>query len=280
MTAAPDTPWRPLGPRPHELGEGLRRDGGTLRWVDLLRGELYAWDTRGTAPAAVTHRLDRPTGVVERAEDGTLVGAVGTGVAQVHPDGTHTVLADTGLDPARHRVNDGALAPDGSFWFGTMVHDGSAPDGAVWRWHPTTGAVTPVLQDIDVPNGPTFLPDAETVLVADSAAGRILRARVGSPEQVEDFVVVEGGSPDGMHVDHRGRVWSAVWGAARVDVYGTDGARLGAVRLPVRQPTSVVLTREPDPLVVVTSATLGLGDPGHLDGHTIAARLSRLRTEP
>ncbi|MER2136289.1 MAG: SMP-30/gluconolactonase/LRE family protein, partial [Arthrobacter sp.] len=194
----------------------------------------------------------------------------GTGVVELLPDGTALPLADTGLDPARYRVNDGAFAPDGSLWFGTMVHDGSEPDGAVWRWDPAGSAVVQLRSGIPIPNGPAFLRDGHTVLISDTDAGKILKTTAADPGAAEVFAQVPGGNPDGMFADTRGRIWSAVWGAARLDVYSGDGQRLGSVPLPVRQPTSVLVLGDQ---VLVTSAATGLTDPGPLDGYTLAAPL-------
>jgi sugar lactone lactonase YvrE len=268
----PSTPiWTPVSDQPHELGEGLRLVDGVARWVDLLRGHGYVWDLQaGSAPELVV-RAGRPLGVVERGPDGQLIALCGTGLSRLDQDGL-TALTDTGLDPARHRVNDGTFAPDGSFWFGTMVHDGGEPEGTLWRWEPAASSPVPILTGIDIPNGPVFLPDRVTAVVADTTAGRILRTSVRSPHHFELFAEVEGGSPDGLHLDGEGRVWSAVHGGSRLDVYAPDGRRIAEVPLPVSQPTSVLTVPRTSPLIVVTSAREGLAAPQPLDGHTLATR--------
>ena len=266
------TPWIPVSTSALELGEGLRRTPNGARWVDLVNGELYAWAPGGGAPV-LTHRLAEPLGFAEQDSSGRLIGAAGTGVVELLSDGTSVPLADTGLDPARYRINDGAFAPDGSLWFGTMVHDGSDPDGAVWRWDPASGAVVRLRGGIPIPNGPLFLPDGHSVLISDTDAGIILRTTTANPGSAEEFARAPGENPDGMHVDTSGRIWSAVWGAARLDVYSENGERLAAVPVPVRQPTSVLVTGD---LVLVTSAASGLSDPGPLDGCTLTAALSEV----
>ncbi|GLY19646.1 SMP-30/gluconolactonase/LRE family protein [Kineosporia rhizophila] len=275
MTAS-DSVWRIVSSTPHELGEGLRRVDGLVQWVDLLQGHAYSWDPASAEPGRLKHSAGRPLGVVEPGPDGRVLAAVGTGLAHLSPAGEFVTVADTGLDPARHRVNDGAFAPDGSFWFGTMVHDDSTPQGAQWRWDPLSGRLSQLRSGIDIPNGPTFLQDGQTALVADTSARRILRTSVRAPHEWETFAVVTGGSPDGMFTDDQNQVWNAVWGASRLDVYSSDGALLKRVPLPVSQPTSVLHMPGPDPLVVITSAAVGLDARGGLDGHTLAAPLSHL----
>lgn len=80
-----------------------------------------------------------------------------------------------------------------------------------------------------------------------------------------------------MFVDRDGRLWNAVWGGNRVDVYSPGERSASPLALPVSQPTSVTLTASEDPLVIVTSASIGLDTPGELDGFTIAAPLSQLK---
>lgn len=264
--------WQILSSHAHQLGEGLRIMGGKVHWVDLFRGELYAWSPESQPQAALVQHHPVPLGVVEQDASGHLIGALGTGIADLTDPNAPQMLATTGLDGARHRVNDGSFAPDGTFWFGTMVHDESAPEGSVWRWDPDSGDLRQVIMGIDIPNGPTFLPDG-CVLVADSGAGRILRSTLADPAATELFAEVAGGSPDGMHVDAAGRVWNAVWGGSRLDIYSADGDILGSVPMPMSQVTSVLVTDGVDPLVVVTSAAVGLAAPGPFDGHTLAAPL-------
>lgn len=270
------SPWQPISASRLELGEGLRLIDGVVHWVDLLRGELYSWTPGSGQSAALLRTLGAPLGFVEKAPDGRLIGALGTGLSWLRDDGTAVPIAATGLDGARHRVNDGSFAPDGSCWFGTMVHDGSTPEGHLWRWDPGTGEVSAVMSGLDIPNGPVFLPEIQGMLIADTVAGQILSKGLEPGSSVEPFARVDGGSPDGMHVDRSGRLWNAVWGGNRLDVYGPGDRSPKQIHLPVSQPTSVVLTDEPDPLVIVTSASIGLDATAELDGHTLIALLSQL----
>ena len=278
----PYSPWHPISASRLELGEGLRIIDGDVHWVDLLRGELYSWSPGSAERATLLRHFDAPLGFVEKAPDGRLIGALGTGLSWLRADGTVTEIATTSLDPSRHRVNDGTFAPDGSCWFGTMVHDGSAPDGHLWRWDPETGEVSCLMSGIEIPNGPVYLPANQAMLIGDTVAGSILNTSTvpgsgAEPFVTEPFVTVDGGSPDGMFVDGYGRLWNAVWGGNRVDVYSPGERSARPLVLPVSQPTSVTLTVSEDPLVIVTSASIGLGTPGELDGFTIAAPLSQLK---
>ena len=157
-----------------------------------------------------------------------------------------------------------------------MVHDDSEAQGHVWRWDPTSGEVTNVMSGLEIPNGPIFYPAIDAMLIGDTTARKILSKKLAPEAALEPFAKLDGGWPDGLHVDSRGRLWNAVWGGKRLDVYATAASSAESIAIPVSQPTSVLLTDDADPLVIVTSASQGLTDPAELDGHTIAARLSQL----
>jgi sugar lactone lactonase YvrE len=112
--------------------------------------------------------------------------------------------------------------------------------------------------------------------LADTARGLILRLPLdpatGELGEPEVFATVHGGGPDGMVVDDEGHLWSAVWGGARLDRYAPDGALTESIPVPAHQPTSVLLT--PDRRILVTSATIGLAEPGPADGAVLAATVA------
>lgn len=260
--------WTTISLSPHELGEGSRLIDGTPHWVNLLAGELYAHRDGETT---LVRKEAAPLGFADRAPDGSLIGILGTSLVSLAGDAR--AIGDTGLDLAENRVNDGDIAADGSVWFGTMPWQGSQGEGILWRYDPATGETTREVDGLAIPNGPTFLPGGESFLLADSPRGVIYEVPVADPGARRVFANVDGGSPDGMHVDGEGRIWNAVWGGSRIDVYDRSGAVLRSIPVPVLQPTSVLVA---DGNVYVTSATEGLSSPGEFDGHTLVAPLSEV----
>jgi sugar lactone lactonase YvrE len=258
--------WTTISLTPHELGEGARLIDGAPHWVNLLAGELYAYRDGETV---LVRKEAAPLGFADRAPDGTLIGILGTSLVSLAGDAR--AIGDTGLDLASNRVNDGDIAADGSVWFGTMAWQDADGEGFLWRFDPATGETTREIDGLAIPNGPTFLPDGESFLLADSPRGVIYEVPAAAPENRRVFANVEGGSPDGIHVDAEGRIWNAVWGGSRVDVYDRAGALLLSIEVPVSQPTSVLVH---DGHVYVTSATEGLAAPTPYDGHTLMAPLS------
>jgi gluconolactonase len=120
-------------------------------------------------------------------------------------------------------------------------------DHFVFRFDPRDGSVTPVVIDVEMPNGLAFSPDESLLYVADSG--------VAPPDSVRDptrpgghsihcydvfdgrlckngreFVEVNPGLPDGIRVDETGNVWSS--SGDSVQVFAPSGERVEQVRVP------------------------------------------------
>ncbi|ASR35853.1 gluconolaconase [Prauserella marina] len=265
-------PWTAWPGQRFELGEGARVFDGRLSVVDILSGRLFELPGDGAAGPRLLVSLEEPLGAVAKLAGGGWIAAAGTGIAVLGENGTVRWLArpeDGATTPMR--MNDGVADPGGRFWAGSMACDGTSGAGSVYRVG-TEGTVRRVLDGYTVPNGPAFTADGATMYLADSAEGIIYRFAVdpdtGDPGEREVFATVEGASPDGMTVDAEGFLWSAMWGGGEVRRYAPDGELAERLPVPVTQPTSVCLTGE---RLVVTSATVGLAEPGDLDGAVLSA---------
>ncbi|MFI9542875.1 SMP-30/gluconolactonase/LRE family protein [Streptomyces sp. NPDC052016] len=259
----------PTGPDRLELGEGIRWTGDGIVLVDILEGRLLTTADDAHRPLREILRLPVPLGAVAPVADhpGTWIAAAGTGVCLLASDGTPRWLATPECRPGPSmRMNDGVADPSGRFWAGSTAYDGIQGAGTLYRVD-HDGTVTPAVEGITIPNGPAFTEDGRTMYLADSAHAIVRRypvdpdtGRVGTPE---DFLTVDGGSPDGMTVDAEGALWCAVWGTGTVRRYLPHGSLDRVVRLPARQPAGVCLEGT---LLHVTTATVGLGAPGPYDG--------------
>ncbi|MGW1005886.1 SMP-30/gluconolactonase/LRE family protein [Streptomyces sp. NPDC002520] len=258
-----------LRPDRLELGEGIRWTGEGIVLVDILEGRLLAAPDEPTAPLRQLARLPMPLGAVApvAGRPGTWIGAAGTGICLLTTDGISTWLARPETDaPVPMRMNDATADPAGRFWAGSMAYAQHEGAGSLYRVD-HDGTVTRVIEGITVPNGPAFTPDGATLYLADSARGVVRRHEVdpatGELGAARTFVTVADGSPDGMAVDHEGGVWIAVWGTGTVRRYLPDGRVERTLRLPARQPAGVCLQGD---LLHITSARVGLTDPGPQDG--------------
>lgn len=160
----------------------------------------------------------------------------------------------------RVRVNDGALAPDGAVWFGTMnLGAGDPAAGMLYRYAEGQGRA------IDGPiacwNGIVFLAGGTEVLATDTI-GREIR-RYASHGEYVGAVGVPGaglvGLPDGLTARADGTLLSAIWDAGEVLVL-RGWEVVGAVRVPGARPTAT--SELPDGSVVVTLAADEAGTGG------------------
>jgi sugar lactone lactonase YvrE len=273
-----------------ELGEGARLIDGVLLFVDLLRGSLFRMDPREPdLHAELVFRAHEPLGAVAAvdAHPGFLVAAIGTSFAVLRPRATiaGAVPVTRWERPSRppatsavYRVNDAVADPCGRFWWTTMRYD-TKPDSGALLCIDTDGRTRTARSALTIPNGPAFSDRGDVMYLADSARGIIWRHEVDidtaelGPGEV--FSTVSDGSPDGMTLDSAGGLWSAVWGAARVDRYRPDGHLDFSIELPARQPTSVCLfDRAGLPSLAITTAAIGLSDQGDADGHVLIVPVS------
>ncbi len=137
-------------------------------------------------------------------------------------------------DDPNTRANDGRTDPWGGFWISTMGKDAAVGAATIYRYY--EGALTPVVQNITVPNAICFSPDRAFAYFADTVTGKIMRQALdaqdgwptGDPEVFLDLTH-EGLYPDGAVVDQAGNLWNAQWGAWRVACYNSDGEFLKAI---------------------------------------------------
>jgi sugar lactone lactonase YvrE len=268
VTALTDTPL--------ELGEGVRLVDGRLLLVDILAGTLYAHPGKTCAPLEKLLGLDVPLGAVApvRGRRDTWIAAAGDGIALLTIGQPVQWLAHPErVTEGRTRMNDGACDASGRFWAGSMAYDGTSRLGVLYRVD-TDARVERVLDDLVIVNGPAFSPDGTSMFVADSGRGTITRYHLdGDGWPAGATLIVNETShavPDGITIDRSGALWVAMWGGAEIRRYSPDGDLLATVALPATQPTSIALVGG---RAVVTTARLGLADPGAMDGLVLSVAL-------
>ena len=275
-------PFRPVTPERLQLGEGPRLlPDGAVVLVDILSGRLLRLPSAPGGELVQLARLSQPLGAVAPlalpGERAGWLAATGMAFAVLDPAGR--VLREFPLprrEGGAQRMNDAACDAAGRMWAGTMAYDATPGAGALHLLD-VDSTVTTVLDGLTIPNGPVFSPDGRTMYLADSALGTVDAFTVDpgtarlSARRPLFRIDPDEGSPDGMAVDTRGCVWSAIWGAGQVRRYAPDGRLLQIVEVPAAQPSSVCLTGDG---LVVTTAALGLADPGPYDGAVLVAPCS------
>jgi sugar lactone lactonase YvrE len=261
------------------VGESLiwvERDQA-LWWVDIGGHQIARLDWK-------TRRVDMwPTpGIVtsigSRARGGFIVG-LKSEVALWFPGGPFQPFARIEPNEPANRLNEGVVAPDGSFWVGTMrnnlTQSGEAIEitesaGAIWRVKPDA-AVERVCNDaFGITNTFVWLDDGRFV-TADTLAnslfsygcdaqGRLGSRRLFAPPDPR-------GLPDGSCIDVEGYIWNCrVAGGACLVRYAPNGRIDRRIELPCSWPTSCAFAGPDYSTLCVTSARFTM-TPDHLADH-------------
>lgn len=261
------------------VGESIVWDDrtGALVWVDIGGKRIHRLDT-----STGVHRIWPvgffPTSIGLRTDGGAIVGRT-RDVALWDWEGSGEVIAVPEPDLPGNRLNEGRVAPDGSFWVGTMANnlgpDGSlvaqaGKTGALYRVAPD-GTVTRLTEDrFGITNTMVWLDDGRFI-TADTVEDRLYAYSVteeGLLGARTDFGVNVGrGLPDGSCRDAEGGVWTCrVVGGAALTRTLPDGRLDRVVELPCSWPTSCTFGGADLDLLYVTSARFTM-TAGHLAAH-------------
>ena len=98
----------------------------SLYWVDIVGSRIHRWaPDSGAQDVWATPEL--PTSIGLRKDGGFIVG-LRQRVCLWRPGGSFETFAVPEPDLPGNRLNEGVVAPDGSFWVGTMAEN-IGPDG-------------------------------------------------------------------------------------------------------------------------------------------------------
>jgi gluconolactonase len=225
-------------------------DHRCLLWSDIPNNRMMRWDEVTGAVTTFRSPSNYANGHA-RDRQGRLVSCehLTRRVTRTEYDGTITVLVDRFDGKPLNAPNDVVVASDGSVWFtdpgyGSMSnYEGHRATHelptAVYRLDPDDGAGTPVILDLERPNGLCFAPDESRLYVVDSGS---------SPRSIHVFDVADRtvgagrlfadmgpGGADGIRCDTDGNVWAAASGGDGYDgvhVFASDGTRIGQIALP------------------------------------------------
>jgi len=136
------------------------------------------------------------------------------------------------------------------------------------------GRATRFLDKIGISNTLVWSPDDRILYFGDSIAKKIdafdFDAEAGTIGNRRPFVSGGPGSPDGSAIDEEGCVWNARLGGSCLIRYRPDGTEDRRIDLPVTQPSSCVFGGADLSMLYITSARVGLQQPGGLDGAILA----------
>jgi sugar lactone lactonase YvrE len=248
-----------------------------LYWVDIVSSRIHRF-----VPESGEHQVwltpEYPTSIGLRKAGGFIVG-LRRRVALWTPGGSFETFAIPEPELPRNRLNEGAVAPDGSYWVGSMAEN-IGPDGApqpmsgntgrLYRITPD-GAVAPLSDDrFGITNTMVWTDDGRFI-TADTIANQLYQYDLTSPATLSNRRPFAGpidrGLPDGSTRDVNGVVFNArvAGGGAIARIDGAAG-RVDYFDLPCRSPTSCCFGGHDFATLYVTSARFGM-TPAKLDGN-------------
>lgn len=250
------------------VGESLiwddRRD--RLIWVDIVGRRIHRLDP-GTSAHESWDTPDLVTSIGLRVDGGAIVG-LKKAVALWDFGGLFRTIEIIEPDRPGIRLNEGVVAPDGSFWVGTMVNNIGPDDapvaitqdaGQLFRIE-TGGGVTSLSEDcFGITNTMVWTRDGRFV-TADTTKNAIYSyAWRGGSCRLDDRLLIFGGFqrglPDGSCMDAEGYIWNCrvVGGSCLVRI-APDGRLDRILELPCSWPTSCTFGGADLDTLFVTSA--------------------------
>lgn len=240
-----------------------------LYWVDIVGSAIHRLDP-GTGVHQHWATPELPTSIGLRRGGGFIVG-LRQRVVLWRPGGAFETFAVPEPDSPDNRLNEGVVAPDGSFWVGTMQDnigaDGGpkpAPDrtGRLYRISPDGKVTSLSAERFGITNTMVWLDDGSFV-TADTTTDTLLRfdydgaaAELINPRA---FVASPGrGLPDGSTRDAAGAVYNCrVAGGGSIARISPAG-EVGLIELPCASPTSCTFGGPDLRTLYVTSARFGM----------------------
>lgn len=264
-------------------------DERALYWVDIGGKRIHRLEVEASRHDAWP-TPDFPTSIGMRKEGGFIVG-LAREVCLWRPGETFEVFAVPEPDMPYNRLNEGRVAPDGSFWVSTMQNnlnpDGTpkhmdANTGAVYRIDPS-GMITRLTpNEYGITNTMGWTRN-NRFLFADTLANEIYSFAC-SPETkaISDRRTIvsgfERGLPDGSCLDADDHLWNCrVAGGAAVARFSAEGKLANLVELPVSWPTSCTFGGDDLSTLYVTSARFTM-TPEHLAAYPLEGSLLAIGT--
>ena len=221
------------------LGEGpvWDREANRLLVADIIGCAIHAFSPDGAL--LQTWLFPSEVGSFGLCRSGRWIVALRKEIVLFDPrNGATETIAAPNL-PAPARFNDGKVAPDGSFWVGTMDdRTPRTPIGALFRVAPDRSC-TQVIDGLMVSNGLAWTGDGRTMFHSDSAAGRLdawdfdpASGHATSRRKIFEFTDPAIGRPDGAACDASGIYWSAGVRAGRINRIARDGRLLSSDPFP------------------------------------------------
>ncbi|NQZ77308.1 MAG: SMP-30/gluconolactonase/LRE family protein [Ekhidna sp.] len=211
-------------------------------WVNLIEGSYLIGDPQDRSFRSFN--IGEPLGVMALAESGIPVVATANGFGVFDQDKNVLSLFDPSpeSDQPELRFNDGTVDSEGRFYAGTMLYDGSAPKGRLYRLNKDQ-SFTEFDKELRIPNGMGWNKEKTVFYMIDTlqfkmfaydydiTTGNLTNRRVFMTFEENDLA-------DGMTIDTEGCFWIAFYGEGKVVKYSPEGEKLLQIDVPAPYTTS------------------------------------------
>lgn len=272
------------------VGESLIWDDrrNRLVWIDIIGRRIHRLDPLTSAHESwETPDLVTSIGL---CADGSAIVGLRNEIALWDFGGKFRTIATIEPDRPDIRLNEGVVAPDGSFWVGTMANNIGPDDapiaitqeaGQLFRVAPD-GAVTRLSDDrFGITNTMVWTQDGRFI-TADTMKNELYsyawdRAASRLEHRRRFFGGFERGLPDGSCMDAEGYIWNCrVVGGSCLARIEPGGQLDRTIELPCSWPTSCAFGGADLDTLFVTSARFTM-TAEHLDAHPHEGGLFALR---
>lgn len=261
---------------PHgKLLEGITYDErtDTLYYIDIPAGSVFVSPNAANKPLGVPNSYvvsasvgvigltSDPNKLICGVEDGISVLDLATGeVENVREFPNGNIAKGKKL-----RSNDGSVAPDGSFWVGTMDDSEEESLGSMWLLKNKESELKELWSGAGIPNGINWDLSRNIVYWTDSFKETIYKynynpetAEIDLDSKTPWFSGVS--TPDGSCIDKDGNLYVALWGSNKV-VRVTPECKVDMEwKFPSKNMTCCAFGDKDFKTLYVTSADLGEDD--------------------
>ena len=282
----------PIGSLRLELGEGPVWSPQERRvyCVDIERHTVYRICSR-TAKIE-SHTVRNLPSALALTQSGRLLVATRDGLVYLNFNSGETAPLS---NPIAHRpaarLNDGKVAPDGSFWVGSMQNNIGAHGepisikqniGGLYR-ATADGQISALLpEQLGIANTLAWSPDQKYFYYADSLKGVLYRVACEDGRIAHTATVFNAdfprGVPDGSAMDEDGFLWNARWGGGCVVRFAPDGRADQVIDVPATNISSCAFGGDDNRTLFITSARSSLS-PDVLTRHPYEGAIFALATD-
>ncbi|GAB5430045.1 MAG: SMP-30/gluconolactonase/LRE family protein [Devosia indica] len=239
----------------------------SLYWVDIVGSSIHRF-TPATAEHTTWSAPELPTSIGLRKDGGFIVGLRNRVCLWKPGEGFETFVVPE-PDREGNRLNEGVVAPDGSFWVGTMC-DNIGPQGQPMEQAERSGALYRITADgrcervterrFTITNTLVW-PGHSKVITADTLDNKLYEADTSTTPLVLREILVDElpGYPDGSTLTADNILINARAGGGGLALLevGT-GALANFIALPMHSPTACAFGGPKLGTLFVTSARFGL----------------------